>query len=112
MYLVAAVLEQADQQDSHDHYDGDEDSSIDQSKTKRLNTTGGLALIKWKVVTEMMKMYNVHVISVFTCTTLLSIVCFFCSLSLNRSIGEKAFMVICLLTCRYVHTCTWVNIPQ
>ena len=57
-YLVAAILEEADQQNGHDHYDGDKDSSIDQGKTKCLNSTGGIILIKGKVVTEMMKIIN------------------------------------------------------
>ena len=54
-YLVAAILEEADQQNSHDHYDGNEDSGVDQGKAKRLNTTGGRALIKGEVVTEIKK---------------------------------------------------------
>ena len=50
--LVAAVLEEADQQHCHDDNDGYEDSRVDQGKTKRLNTTGGSALVKGKVVAE------------------------------------------------------------
>ena len=57
-YLVAAILEEADKQNGHDHYDGDEDSSIDQGKTKCLNSTGGIILIKGKVVTEMIKLIS------------------------------------------------------
>ena len=51
VYLIATILEETDQENSHDHYNGYEDSSINQGKTKRLNTTGRFALIKWKIVT-------------------------------------------------------------
>ena len=50
--LIAAILEETDEQDCHHNDDGDEDSCIDQSKPKRLYTTGRRALVKRKVVPE------------------------------------------------------------
>ena len=38
-HLVAAVLEETDQQNGHDNNDGNEDGRVDQGKTKCLNTT-------------------------------------------------------------------------
>ena len=50
--LVAAILEETDEQYRHDNNDCYEDSRIDQGKAKRLNATGGGTLIEGKVVAE------------------------------------------------------------
>ena len=51
-YLVAAIFEETYKENSHDYDDGDEDSCVDQGKAKRLDTTGGGALVEWKIVAE------------------------------------------------------------
>ena len=51
-HLIAAILEETDQQNGHDNNDGNEDGRIDQGKTKRLNTARRGALIKRKIESE------------------------------------------------------------
>ena len=50
VYLVAAIFEEADEQNGHDNDDGNEDSSVDQDKQKLYTTIVGLILIKGQVV--------------------------------------------------------------